>query len=393
MLALTMRAFDRLAESIVRRNFAEAGIAIDGHEPWDLQVHDPAFYARLARNPPFQLGETYLDGLWDCEAIDQMMYRLLASGVAGTHERGGAFHVRNAWARLRNRQSRTRATEVATAHYDLDTELYRVMLDDTLTYTCGYFRDAKKGDDVIDTLAEAQRTKLRMICDKLDLQRGERLLDIGCGFGGLAAFAAEHYGVSVVGVTNSVQHHEVATQRSADKLPIEFALMDYRELPALRQRFDKIASIEMIEAVGPKNFETFMGVAHDCLVDGGRFLLQSFISGTSQYVCNEWFDRYIFPNGVSPSFAQLSVATESNFGAPKDVQDLGVHYDPTLLAWDRNLRAGWPQLAGGRYTERFRRMWHFYLTSLAGSFRAEDLGLCQIVYGKGPIGETRTRVG
>jgi cyclopropane-fatty-acyl-phospholipid synthase len=384
MLALTLRTFDRLAERIVRRAFDDAGVEIDGTRPHDVRVHDPSFYARLARNPAFQLGETYLDGLWDCDAIDELLDRLVRSGVAGAHDHGGRFQLRSAWARVRNRQSRGRAGDVATAHYDLDPELYRRMLDDTMTYTCAYWRDGA------ETLGDAQRNKLRMICDKLDLQPGEALLDIGCGFGGLAAYAAEHRGVSVVGVTNSVQHQQIAAARYAGRLPVEIMLLDYRRLPELGRRFDKIASIEMIEAVGPKNFPAYMKIAHDCLVPGGRFLVQSFISNESRQVCNEWFDRYIFPNGVSPSFGQLSVATAPNFGAPKDVHDLGAHYPPTLMAWDHNLRAAWPALSARRpCDERFRRMWHFYLRCLAGVFRAEDLRLCQIVYGKGPVGELR----
>ncbi len=385
MLALTIRPFGRLAEHAVRRAFETADVAIGGTRAWDVRVRNPSFYTRLARNPAFQLGDTYLDGLWECDAIDELLYRLLASGVARDSERRGTFHLRSAWARVRNLQSVARATDVATAHYDLDTELYRRMLDESLTYTCAYFRSPD------EELGAAQRNKLALVCDKLALEPGETLLDIGCGFGGLAAFAARNYGVRVVGVTNSVQHHRVARERYAD-LPIEFLLLDYRDLPGLHRRFDKIASIEMIEAVGPKNFAAFMTIAHDCLAPHGRFLLQSFISPTSRYVCNEWFDRYIFPNGVSPSFAQLARATRRNFGAPKHIDDLGAHYSPTLLAWDRNLRGAWTDLEaarGRRYDARFRRMWHFYLTCLAGAFRAEDLRLCQTVYANEPIGELR----
>jgi len=374
MLALTLRTFDRLTDRIaelpVRRALAAADIEIDGTRPWDLRIHDPAFYLRMATNPAFQIGETYMEGMWDCDALDELLFRLIRSGVAGAHEKRGAFYLRNVWARFRNMQSRARAGEVALAHYDLDLELYRGMLDDTLTYTCAYWESPRA------TLAEAQRAKLRLICDKLELQPGQTFLDIGCGFGGLAAFAAEHYGVRPFGITNSRQHYDVARARHPH---LELALMDYRDLPSLGRRFDAVASVEMIEAVGPKNFSTYMNVVDACLVDGGGFLLQSFISNDSRYVCNEWFDRYIFPNGVAPSFPQLHLATAMTFGAPVDVHELGLHYPSTLLAWDRNLRATWPRLRS-RNDERWKRMWHFYLTSLAGVFRAEDLRLCQLLY-------------
>jgi len=365
MLALTIRSF---AKWTVQRAFAEAGVAIGGDDPHDVRVHSDAFYRRLVRNPALQLGETYMAGMWECDAIDQMVERLVASGVAGAHERGYAYHVRDAWARVRNRQSRSRAHEVATAHYDLDAELYAAMLDESLTYTCAYWTGA-------DTLDAAQTNKLRLICDKLGLRAGDTLLDIGCGFGGLAAFAARHYGARVVGITNSAQHAALARTRTAH-LPVEILQLDYRDLPALGRRFDHVASIEMIEAVGPKNFATYMDVVRRCLAPGGRFLLQSFLSADSRQVCNEWFDRYIFPNGVSPSLAQLAAA--SPFAAPM-IDDLTEHYPFTLLAWDRRLTAAWPALTR-RYDPRFRRMWHFYLTSLAGVFRTRDLRLCQLLY-------------
>jgi len=377
MLGLTISAFDRIAEWTVRRALADADIEINGKRAWDLRVRDPRFYLRLVRNPAFQLGETYMDGLWECDAIDELMYRMLISGVAGAHEQSGTFHLRNAWARLRNNQARDRAAEVATAHYDIDTELYAHMLDESMTYTCAVWRDPA------GSLGDAQRAKLQLVCDKLGLRPGQTLLDVGCGFGGLAAFAAEHCGVSVVGITNSLEHAAVARARTTG-LPIEILHLDYRDLPSLRRRFDHIASIEMIEAVGPRNFETYMTVIERCLADDGRFLLQSFISGASRYVCNEWFDRYIFPNGVSPSFAQLAEASAGNLGAPKHVEDIGDHYPATLLAWDRNLTSSWPKLSR-RHDARFRRMWHFYLTCLAGVFRAKDLRLCQIVYTRGAV--------
>lgn len=242
MRSLTVHALERMAEQLVRHAFERAGVAIDGDRPWDVRVHDRSFYLRLIRNPAFQLGETYLDGAWDCHAIDELMERLLRFGIAGANDRGPWFWLRTARARVRNLQSRARADEVATAHYDLEPALYEAMLDDTMTYTCAHWRDPA------ESLAEAQRNKLRLICDKLELRPGETLLDIGCGFGGLAAFAATHYGARVFGITNSVQHHQLATTRYAGALPVEFARMDYRDLPALGRRFDKIASVEMISS-------------------------------------------------------------------------------------------------------------------------------------------------
>jgi cyclopropane-fatty-acyl-phospholipid synthase len=365
MLALTL--LDRFTHAPVRRAFAQADIVIGGRRAWDIRIHDDSFYLRMATNPAFQIGETYLDGVWDCDAIDEMFYRLVSSGVAASAETRGTFRLRNTLARVFNMQSRARAKEVALAHYDLDLELYRGMLDDTLTYTCAYW------ENLDGSLADAQRAKLALACDKLELEPGQSLLDIGCGFGGLAAFAAEHYGVNVVGITNSRQHYTVARERYPH---VDFVLMDYRDLPSLRRTFDAVTSIEMIEAVGPKNYATYMDVVRTCLAPSGKFLLQSFISPQSRYVCNEWFDRYIFPNGVSPSFAQLRAATTMPI---IDVHELGLHYPPTLLAWDKNLRATWPRLRS-RSDTRFQRMWHFYLTSLAGVFRAEDLRLCQILY-------------
>jgi len=375
MLAVTV---DRLSETLVTRAFARAGIEMGGNRSWDVTVRGREFFARVAKNPAFELGETYMDGLWDCDAIDELFFRLIVSGVAGAHEQRRTFRLRSAWARVRNRQSRSRAGAVADAHYDLDAELYRQMLDSSLTYTCAYWSSPE------DSLESAQVKKLAMICEKLALTPGETLLDIGCGFGGLAAFAARNHGVRVVGITNSAQHCAIATERTRG-LPVEIRLLDYRELPSLRRRFDKIASIEMIEAVGPRNFGTYMNVAYDCLEPGGLFLLQSFISDSARYVCNEWFDRYIFPNGVSPALSQLLDATDGNFGTPRHIEDMSAHYSPTLLAWDRNLSRAWNKLRP--YDQRFRRMWHFYLTCLAGFFRAEDLHLQQILFGRGHVGE------
>jgi len=363
----------RVVEKIVRDTFAKCDVEIGGQRPWDIRVHDDAWYRRLALNPSFEPGESYMDRQWDCNAIDELLYRLFSSSDGRAHERGWKYHLRNTWARVNNRQSRARAGRVAQHHYDITPELFQRMLDaETMSYTCGVWQDG-------DALGDAQHNKLKLICDKLALEEGETLLDIGSGFGGLAIYAATRYGARVRGITNSRMHYHVATARAAHLPNVEFSLMDYRELPSQNWRFDKVASIEMIEAVGPKNFGTYMDIVHRSLRRQGRFVMQAFISNTSQHVCNEWFDRHIFPNGVSPSMAQLDLAASGNFIAPDDVDDIGQHYSPTLLAWDDNFQQHWPDLSA-QFDERFRRMWHFYLTCLAGVFRAEDLRLCQLTY-------------
>lgn len=363
--------------SLVRKELERAGVEVGGGALWDITVNDESFYRRLAMNPAYELGATYVDGLWDCPAIDQLMTRLFDSGVAGRFERGVRHWGRSLLAKAHNLQSRLRASMVADQHYDLGNELFETMLDSSMMYTCAIFPHPQA------TLAEAQTNKLASICDKLELRKGDRFLDVGCGWGGLVEYAARRHGATGTGITISKNQLVAAQARASDLPGTAFKLLDYRDLPKSGQRFDKVASIEMIEAVGPKNFETFFESVHAVMAPRGRFVLQCFISNQSVQVCNEWFDRHIFPNGVSPSLAQLSSASERLFGAPAIIEDIGRHYDPTLMAWDANFNAGFERLSKLGYDQRFRRMWHFYLRSLAGSFRTGHLRCYHIVYERG----------
>jgi cyclopropane-fatty-acyl-phospholipid synthase len=371
--------FPRLsAERLVVAAFARAGITVNGNALYDIRVSNPTFYRRMALNPAYELGSTYVDGLWECDAIDELMARLLDAGVGQSFERGWQHAARSLIAKARNLQSRIRASIIAD-HYDLGDELFTAMLDPSMAYTCAVWQDGAT------TLADAQARKMAIVCEQLALAPGDRFLDVGCGWGGLLDFAARRHGVRATGITISKNQHAFARARLADLEHAKVELMDYRDLVVHgdgRPRFDKIASIEMVEAVGPKNYATFMSGMHELLEPGGLFLLQSFISHRSVHVCNEWFDRHIFPNGVSPSLALLARASESTFGAPTSIRDIGRDYDPTLMAWDANFDAHWPSLTKHGYDERFRRMWHFYLTSLAGVFRAKHLRCFQILFEK-----------
>ena len=272
-------------------------------------------------------------------------------------------------ARIFNLQSRKRAFQIGKKHYDIGNDLFIKMLDKRMTYSCGYWRNA-------GTLDEAQEYKLDLICLKLGLQPGMRILDIGCGWGSLAKFAAEKYQVNVVGITVSREQVELARTLCKD-LPIEIRLQDYRDV---HDRFDRIVSVGMIEHVGYKNYRTFMEVANGCLEKGGLFLLHTIGGNLSRTSVDPWINRYIFPNGMLPSFKQLGNAIEGLF-VMEDWHSFGADYDKTLVAWYQNFEDSWDTLKSN-YDERFRRMWRYYLLSCAGSFRARKNQLWQIVLSK-----------
>jgi cyclopropane-fatty-acyl-phospholipid synthase len=274
--------------------------------------------------------------------------------------------------RILNRQGPSRAFEVGRRHYDLGNDLFRVMLDRRMMYSCALWETA-------DTLDDAQEAKLDLICRKLRLEPGMRVLDIGCGWGGLARYAAESHGVRATGVTVSERQVESAREACAG-LPVEILLQDYREIDG---RFDRIVSVGMFEHVGGENYRRYMQVVHRCLEEGGLFLLHTIAGNTSVRTVDPWVRTHIFPNSMLPSAAQISTAAEGLF-VLEDWHSLGPHYDRTLMAWHANFLAAWGRLSAA-YDERFRRMWCYYLLSSAGAFRARSNQLWQIVLSKGGI--------
>ncbi len=343
----------------------QADIRINGDRPWDLQVSQSGFYSRLAAQGTLGLGESYMDGWWECEAIDEMIHRAFRADLARTC-RPLCRALCHLTARFTNRQKVSRAYQVGIHHYDIGNDLYEAMLDRRMIYSCAYWKNAS-------SLDAAQEAKLDLVCRKLRLEPGMRLLDIGCGWGGLAQFAAERYGVSVTGVTVSQEQAAFARQR-CQGLPVTILLEDYRSVTGT---FDRLVSIGMFEHVGYKNYRTFMKVCQRLLWTDGLFLLHSIGGNTSTCAIDPWIDRYIFPNAMLPSPRQITTACENLF-VIEDWHNFGSDYDPTLMAWYANFIDHWPRFEA-KYGERFRRMWRYYLLACAGSFRARENQVWQLV--------------
>lgn len=355
------------SETILRGLFESAGIEVNGPHAWDIQVHDARFYDKVLQSPYLGMGEGYMDEWWDCESIDQLIYHILMGHLDQKVRGNWTVTLSILQARLFNLQSKARAYEVGERHYDLGNDLYCAMLDSRLNYTCAYWKDAT-------TLDQAQENKLDLVCRKIGLTPGMRVLDLGCGWGAFAKFAAERYGAQVLGVTVSKEQVALGMER-AKGLPVELRLQDYREVTG---EFDRVISIGIMEHVGYKNYHTYMEVADRCLKPGGIAFVHT-IGANASYAggADPWTHKYIFPNGMLPSVAQLSKAMEGHF-LIEDVQNIGPHYDPTLMAWEANFQRAWPSLKS-QYDERFRRMWRYYLLSSAGSFRARGEQLWQFV--------------
>jgi cyclopropane-fatty-acyl-phospholipid synthase len=344
-----------------------ADIRLDGHQPWDPQIHHERALVRILLGGTLGAGESYMDGDWDCPRLDELAARLLVAGRDRTLEwRSAAAILTGAIARVINLQTPARARRDIHRHYDLGNDLYSAMLGPSWTYSCGYWRDAV-------TLHEAQDAKHELICRKLDLRPGQRVLDIGCGWGGFAKYAAERHGVEVVGVTLSGAQAARARERCAG-LPVEIREHDYRETGG---SFDHIISVGMFEHVGPRNHRTFFAQARRLLADDGLLLLHTIGVPESQRTTDPWVNRYIFPDGVLPSAVQITRAFEGLF-VLEDWHSFGSDYDRTLMAWHHNVEKAWPELAP-RYSERFHRQWRYYVLTAAGAFRARRNLLWQLV--------------
>jgi cyclopropane-fatty-acyl-phospholipid synthase len=356
-------------KKIAQELFQHAGIEINGSNPWDIQVHDERFYKRVITEAELGLGESYMDKWWDVEKLDEMIFRILRADLQEKIKRNLKVALQLIGFYLINMQAKRRAFIIGERHYDLGNDLFQNMLDKRMNYSCAYWKNAT-------TLDEAQENKLELICKKLYLKPGMRVLDIGCGWGAFGKYAAENYKVEVVGITVSKQQIDLGRELCKG-LPVEFRLIDYRDV---NEKFDRIVSVGMIEHVGYKNYRTYFEIAARNLNDDGLFLLHTIGSIISTKSTDAWTHKYIFPNGMLPSLAQLAKAVEGLF-VIEDVHNFGADYDKTLMAWYNNFKTNWYKIKD-KYGERFYRMWEYFLLSSAGSFRARRNQLWQIVFSK-----------
>lgn len=347
-----------------------AGIKISGNRSWDIRIHNEKTYDRVFSQGSLGLGESYMDGWWDVEKLDEFFYKIFTSNLDKKINLSPklVFHV--AKSRLLNMQSKSRAFKVGEEHYDLGNDLYEAMLDKRLVYTCAYWKNAK-------SLDKAQEAKLDLVCKKLQLKKGDKILDIGCGWGSFAKFAAEKYHVKVIGITVSKEQAELA-RKLCKGLNVEIRLQDYREV---NEKFDHIVSLGMFEHVGYKNYKEYFKIVEKCLKPNGLFLLHTIGNNISTFKGDPWIDKYIFPNGMLPSIAQISKASEKLL-ILEDLHNFGPDYDKTLMAWFNNFNKNYSKLNKEKYNERFYRMWKYYLLLCAALFRSRKIQLWQIVFSK-----------
>lgn len=355
---------------------SKAEIQINGPNPWDIKVKNNSFYKLVVQEGSLGLGESYIESWWDCDELDVLFTKLLRSEATNYQPITLPLIFQSLLRRIINPQSKARAKIVGKEHYDLGNDLFSVILDPYMQYSCGYWKNAS-------SLEEAQVAKLKLICEKLELKPNMSLLDIGCGWGGLAKFAASKYGVSVYGVTISAEQVELA-RKNCYGLDVKIELKDYRFLDG---KFDRIVSVGMFEHVGPQNYSDYFEVVDNNLKSDGLFLLHTIGSNKTDCNLDPWFEKYIFPNGCLPSPQHISSSSEGVF-IIEDWHNFGSDYDKTLMEWKKRFESSW-HILSNKYSENFRRMFLYYLCSSAGASRARDIQLWQIIFTRGKLGSVK----
>ena len=308
-------------KKLIERKFSKINTNIYSY----IQVLNENFYKRVFFHGSLGLGESYMEGWWESDKIDELIFHILRANMDRTFKGLQYKLLNNLKAKLFNLQKKSKAYEIGEKHYDKGNELFKNMLDKRMIYSCAYWKNA-------DNLDEAQENKLDLICKKIKLKNGMKILDIGCGWGGFLKFAAENYNIQGVGITVSKNQADFAKE-VCKGYPIEIRLSDYRNLK--KEKFDAIISIGMFEHVGYKNYRTFMKVVNNLLNDNGLFLLHTIGTDTSVKLTDPWINKYIFPNGMLPSPYYITKASEGLFKI-EDWHNFGIYYDKTLITWYEN---------------------------------------------------------
>ncbi|MAF13873.1 MAG: cyclopropane-fatty-acyl-phospholipid synthase [Parcubacteria group bacterium] len=358
------------AKNQISNLLAKADVKINGKRSWDIQVKNEALYSRLMSQGSMGLGESYMDGWWESAELDEFFSKILSADLSSQIKPSPALIFSYLRSKMFNLQKSSRAFQIGERHYDVGNDLYQVMLDKRMVYTCAYWDKGAKNLDA------AQEDKLDLVCKKMKFKKGQRVLDIGCGWGSFAKYAAEKCGVKVVGVTVSKNQVKLGN-KLCKGLPVELRLQDYREL---NEKFDHIVSLGMFEHVGKKNYRTYMEVASRNLKDNGLFLLQTIGSNLSTKSLDPWIEKYIFPNSILPSISEIAKASENIF-IMEDWHNFSYDYYLTLKSWFNNFDSHWDELKQN-YDQRFYNMWKYYLKSTAGGFKSRSIQLWQVVLSK-----------
>jgi len=355
-----------------------------GEPPIQVEVRDPAFWPALAFGGTVGAGEAFMAGYWDCEDLTGLMCLLLRNRPALMDMEEGLARLSaplRALLHRARRNNRAGSRRNIAAHYDLGNDFYRLWLDETLMYSSAVFERPDM------TLAEASTAKLERICRKLNLGPADHVLEIGTGWGGFALHAARHHGCRVTTITLSHQQYQLARERIAgaglaDR--IEVRLADYRDLEG---QFDKLVSIEMVEAVGAEHLVTFFRQCGRLLKPAGAMLLQAITIADQRYEAAlkevDFVQKHIFPGGFLPSVTALATAmTRACDLRTVHLEDIGLHYAETLARWRDNFLGRLDSVRALGFDTRFIRMWHFYLSYCEGGFRERDLGTVQMLLAK-----------